>query len=501
MTGLPRRDWKGTFVAPASNRSLAAVVLAGGRGRRMRSARPKVLHPVCGRPCLWHVLKAAAATRPKVLAVVISHDQEQVVAAVRSWAIRPEPVFVDQGEPLGTGHAVAAAEEVVAGCQDVVVLAGDDPLVTGSHVRDLMRTHRRRRAAATILTTVVDDPTGYGRVLRDGDRLVEIVEEREATPEVRAVREISTLVYAFRREDLFRALPLVGRENRQREHYLPDVLGILMAKGERVGAVPVDLGGGLGINSRRGLAKATAVLRARMVTEHMDRGVTFVDPDTAYVDVDVRIGPDTVIHPQTYLEGRTSVGARCSIGPSARLVDSTVGDGAEVSFSVLRESRVGPDANVGPFASLRPGTVLEAGAKAGTFVEIKASRVGRGAKVPHLSYIGDADVGAGANVGAATVTANYDGFEKHRTVIGPDARIGSDTMLVAPVEVGRGAFTGAGSVITRDVPAGALAIERAEQRIIPGYADRKRARSEAGARRGASRGTGRRSRKEETGGA
>jgi bifunctional UDP-N-acetylglucosamine pyrophosphorylase / glucosamine-1-phosphate N-acetyltransferase len=319
-------------------------------------------------------------------------------------------------------------------------------------------------------------------VVRDGDRLAGIVEEREATPQERAIREVSTLVYAFRREDLFGVLPLVGRENRQREHYLPDVLGILLSKGERVAAVPVDFGGGLGINSRRGLATATAIMRARIVAEHMDRGVTFIDPDTAYVDVDVQIGPDTVIQPQAYLEGRTRIGARCSIGPAARVVDSTVGDGAEVTFSVVRESRIGPDATVGPFASLRPGTVLDERAKVGTFVEVKASRVGRGAKVPHLSYVGDAEIGAGANVGAATVTANYDGFEKHRTVIGADARIGSDTMLVAPVKVGRGAFTGAGSVITRDVPAGALAIERAEQRIIPGYADRRRAKAEARAK-------------------
>jgi bifunctional UDP-N-acetylglucosamine pyrophosphorylase/glucosamine-1-phosphate N-acetyltransferase len=409
--------------------------------------------------------------------VVVGQRAEEVESAVRSWGMKPAPAFVRQGEPLGTGHAVAAAEGAIGDAREVLVLAGDDPLITGEHVRRLLRVHRRAGAAATILTTFVDDPSGWGRVIREGDQLVRIVEEADASPEVRRVREISTLVYAFRRDDLFRALPLVGRDNRQREQYLPDVLAILKDKGETVAAVPVDTGGGLGINSRRSLAQATRIMRRRIVERHMDRGVTFVDPDTAYVGVDVRIGRDTVVHPFTVLEGSTRIGEGCEVGPGARIVDSAVGVGAAVSYSVVRGARIGPRATVGPYASLRPGTVLEEGAKAGTFVELKATRVGRGSRVPHLSYVGDAAIGEGANIGAGTITCNYDGYRKHRTVIEDGAFIGSDTMLVAPVRVGRAAVTGAGSVITRDVPPGALAIERGEQRTVPGYAERRAARA------------------------
>jgi bifunctional UDP-N-acetylglucosamine pyrophosphorylase/glucosamine-1-phosphate N-acetyltransferase len=297
----------------------------------------------------------------------------------------------------------------------------------------------------------------------------------DSSPDVRMVNDVSTLVYALRREDLYGALPLVSRNNKQREYYLPDVISILLGKDERVSVVPVDWGGAMGLNSRRGLAAAARVMRSRILDAHMANGVTFVDPDTAYVDVDVRIGRDTVIQPLTFLTGSTRVGEGCRIGPSTRIVDSTVGDGAEVQFSVVRGSRVGPDAAVGPFASLRPGTVLEEGSKAGTFVEVKASRVGRGSKVPHLTYIGDATIGKGTNVGAGTVTVNYDGFDKHRTIIGDEVHIGSDNMLVAPVKIGKRAWTGAGSVITKDVPPGALAVERAEQRNVPGYDKRKRA--------------------------
>jgi bifunctional UDP-N-acetylglucosamine pyrophosphorylase/glucosamine-1-phosphate N-acetyltransferase len=454
------------------------VILAAGKGKRMKSARPKVLQEVCGRPSLWHVLRAAAAARPERMVVVVHEQAEDVADAVRSWKIKPEPEFVDQGEPLGTGHAVAVTEQATAGAQEVLVLAGDQPLVAGDHVRQVMRTHRRTRAGATILTTVLDDPKGYGRVVRDRDRLVEIAEETDASSEVRKIREVAVLVYAFSRDDLFKAMPLVGRDNRQHEYYLQDVFPILQDKGEIVSVVSVDLGGSVGINSRKELAATTRLMRERIVEGHMAAGVTFVDPDSTYVDVDVRIRHDTVIQPMTFLQGATRIGAECSIGPDTRIVDSRVADGAEVTFSVVRDSVIGPGASVGPYASLRPGTVLEEGAKAGSFVEIKASRIGKKAKVPHLSYVGDARVGDRANVGAATVTVNYDGYRKHRTEIGEDARIGSDTMLVAPVKVGKRAYTGAGSVITKDVPDDALAIERSEQRVIEGYAKRKRARHE-----------------------
>jgi bifunctional UDP-N-acetylglucosamine pyrophosphorylase/glucosamine-1-phosphate N-acetyltransferase len=456
-------------------RALAAVVLAAGEGKRMRSDRPKVLHEVCGRPSLWHVAKSALAARPTTLAIVVGQRKERVEEAVRSWRLKPEPAFVHQGKPLGTGHAVAASEDSIGDAEDVLVLAGDDPLVTEEHVRSLLKVHRRTRAAGTILTTMLENPAGFGRVIREGEQLMAIVQDSDASRRERAIKEVSTLVYVFRREDLFRALPLVNRENRQREYYLPDVIRILLDKSETVSAMPADFGGALGLNSRGGLATVSRIMRTRIIERHMESGVTFLDPATTYVDVDVRIGPDTVIHPMTFLEGDTRIGAGCSIGPATRVTDSTVGDDSEVTFSVVRESRIGGRSTIGPYAHLRPGTVLEEEAKAGSFVEIKASRVGKGSKVPHLSYVGDATIGEGANIGAGTVTVNYDGYKKHPTVIGDGAFIGSDTMLIAPVRVGKEASTGAGSVITRDVPAGALAVERAEQRIVAGYAERKRA--------------------------
>ncbi|MDP8955344.1 MAG: bifunctional UDP-N-acetylglucosamine diphosphorylase/glucosamine-1-phosphate N-acetyltransferase GlmU [Actinomycetota bacterium] len=458
---------------------MAAVVLAAGRGKRMKSARPKVLHDVCGRPSLWHVLTAARAARPATLVVVVREPGDQVEEAVRAWGLKPEPTFVYQGTPLGTGHAVGAAESAVGDAEDLLVLSGDDPLVGGDHVRALLAAHRRSKASATILSTTLDDPTGFGRVIRRGGELVEIVQEVDASPEQLAIKEVSTLVYVFRREDLFKALPLVGRENKQGEYYLPDVIWILKDKGEKVGVLGVDFGGGLGLNSRGGLAEVSRIMRARIIQRHMDNGVTFVDPATAYVDIDVAIGVDTVILPFSFLQGATRVGAGCRIGPGTQILDSTVEEEAEVAFSIVRGARIGPGAMVGPYASIRPGTDIAEGGKAGTFVEMKATRLGKKSKVPHLSYMGDATIGEGVNVGAGTITCNYDGYEKHPTVIEDDAFIGSDTMLVAPVKVGKGAVTGAGSAITKDVPAGSLAVERAEQRVVPDYA-RRRAREATG---------------------
>jgi bifunctional UDP-N-acetylglucosamine pyrophosphorylase/glucosamine-1-phosphate N-acetyltransferase len=417
------------------------------------------------------------AARPSSIAIVVGHGKGLVEEAVRGWKISPDPVFVDQGEPLGTGHAVLAAEETVRHADEVLVLPGDDPLVAVDEVRALQRAHLRTGAAASVLTTEVEDPRGYARVVRERDRLIAFTVEEvaDASPQLRKIREVSTLVYLMRREDLYRALPKVDRENRQREYYLPDVISILLEKGERVTVVPIDWGGAMGLNSRGGLAAVVGVMRRRILEGHMARGVTFVDPDTTYVDSDVRIGPDTVIQPSTFLQGRTRVGVGCRIGPYVRIVDSTVGDEAEVTFASVLDARVGPRASVGPFASIRPGTVLDEGAKAGTFVEIKASRVGKGSKVPHLSYVGDATLGRDVNIGAGTITANYDGFDKHATIIGDEVHVGSDTMLIAPVKVGKRAWTGAGSVISRDVPAGALAVERSEQRTVLGYDERKRA--------------------------
>jgi bifunctional UDP-N-acetylglucosamine pyrophosphorylase/glucosamine-1-phosphate N-acetyltransferase len=496
MLGFPHpmTPRKGTRMAARnSSRRLAVVVLAAGKGKRMKSSRPKVLHEVSGRPSLWHVLQAAMAGRPDRLVVVVHHGADEVRAVAEAWKLKPSPVFVEQEEALGTGHAAAAAEEAVRRADDVLVLPGDDPLVRSQDVRAVLATHRRTGAAATIAVTEVDDPRGYARVVRKGNRLSGLVVEdvADADPKLRKVREVSTLVYAFRREDLFRALPLVSRDNSQREYYLPDVISILLDKGERVSAVPVDWGGSMGLNSRGGLARVARVMRERIVAEHLAKGVTFVDPATAYVDAGVKIGGDATILPMTVLQGETRIGARATIGPDTRIVDSTIGDDAEVTFSVVRGSRIGRSATVGPFTSLRPGTVIGEGGKAGSFVEIKASRVGKRSKVPHLSYVGDATLGDDVNIGAGTVTVNYDGFRKNATQVGHGAHIGSDTMLVAPVRVGKRAWTGAGSVITKDVPDGALAVERTDQRNVPGYDRRKREKEEARARTEArSKGTG-----------
>ncbi len=454
-------------------RTLAAVVLAAGKGKRLKSSIPKVLHPICGRPALWHVLRTIRGVRPATIVVVVGHGAEDVRAAVRSWGIKPEPVFVEQTELLGTGHAVLAAEQAVGQADDVLIAGGDYDPVTADDVKRLVRAHRGSASAAAIFATELDEPGGYARVVHDRGRLVRIVEGFDAPPELRESHVVSPLVMVFRREDLYRALPSVGRENRQGEYYLNAVLPILLDKGERVAVVPVDTGGTFGVNGRDGLAAVERVVRSRINAGHLANGVTIVDPAATYIDVDVKIGADSVILPMTFLEGSTAIGSGCSIGPSTRIVDSRIGDGSEVTFAVVLGSKVGRGVRVGPFARMRPGTRLADGSKVGSFVDIKNATVGKGSKVPHLSYVGDTEIGKDVNVGAGTVTVNFDGYRKQRTVIRDGASIGSDTMLVAPVTVGRDANTGAGSVITQDVPAGALAVERNEQKNVSGYRKRK----------------------------
>lgn len=452
---------------------LVCVILAAGHGRRIKSRLPKVLQPLCGHPVLWHVLQAVRSLRPESVLVVVRERGSRVEEAVTSWGLRLPLDFVEQREPLGTGHAVMVAEDAVEGADEVLVANGDEPLVTGEQLRGLVTLRRRRKAAAAVQTTIPADARGFARVIREGDELVRLSEGTDATAQELAVAEVATGVYAFKREDLYRALPLVTRENRQAEYYLPEVLGILREKGERLVVQTVDIGGAVGVNSRAELARATTVMLQRINTELMDQGVTLIDPSQTYIDAGVRVGPDTTILPGTVLEGDTRIGEGCTIGPGCRIEDSTIANEVTVELSVVRGARIGPRSSVGPYAHLRPGTVLGARTKAGSFVEIKASRIGEGTKVPHLAYVGDATIGKNTNIGAGTITVNYDGYEKHRTVIGDDVRIGSDTMLVAPVRVGKGAVTGAGSVITRDVPAGALAVERAEQRSVKGYRERK----------------------------
>lgn len=447
---------------------LAAVVLAAGKGTRMKSQLPKVLHPVGGKPMVQHVLKAARTCGATRLLVVVGYGAQQVQEALAG-----EAEFVLQEEQLGTGHAMMQVQKQLADFTGtVMVLCGDTPLLTGELLADLFNAHCQARAAATILTARLDDPAGYGRVIRAADGAVErIVEEKDATPDQLVVREVNTGIYCFEREPLFRALSRLDRNNRQGEYYLTDVIHILRGEGAKVWAQtaphPEET---LGVNSRAQLAAAEKVLRQRKLAQVMDSGVTVMDPASTFIDADVTIGADTVIYPFTWLEGRTKIGRACRIGPSTRLTDVTMGNEVVIHFSYAHGCEIQDGATIGPYVHLRPQTRLAEHVKVGNFVEVKNSTVGRGSKIPHLSYIGDTDMGAGVNIGSGTITVNYDGRHKHRTVIEDGAFIGCNTNLVAPVKVGQGAYIAAGSTITQDVPAQALGVARARQTNIAGWA-------------------------------
>lgn len=455
------------------------IVLAAGEGTRMRSATPKVLHAIAGRSLIGHVLEAASAVDPSHVVVVIGHARDQVLAHLEEVA--PWVDTVVQEEQRGTGHAVRIALSALASVQTltsapVVVLSGDTPLLTGATVRELVDAHLRTGAAATLLTAVLGDPTGYGRVVRATDGSVEsIVEHRDASDEVRAVSEINAGMYAFDPTRLAPALERLTTANDQGEEYLTDVVGLMRADGYPVaGLVVEDSHEILGVNDRVQLAEAAALMRDRINERWMREGVSMLDPTSTWIDVDVDLASDVTILPQTSLLGPTSIATGARIGPGTTLTSCEVGEGATLIHTWAELAVIEAGASVGPFTYLRPGARLGPRARAGAFVEMKNASLGEGAKVPHLSYVGDAEVGVGTNIGAATIFVNYDGQAKHRTVIGRHARIGSDTMLVAPVTVGDGAYTAAGSVITEDVPAGAMAVGRARQRNIPGWVQRKR---------------------------
>ncbi len=455
--------------------SHVVIIMAAGEGVRMHSDVPKVLHPLAGRPILSWIVEAAADTSPERIMVVVG------AGAGRVKSILPAGVETcHQSERRGTGHAVMVALDglgEVGGQAPVVVLPGDVPLLTSESIRDAIDSHRSAGAAATMLTTEVSDPTGYGRVLRGSDGLVHgVVEHVDATQAQRKVREINTSLYVFAAGQLSGALGRIGTGNRQGEYYLPDVIGVMVSDGLKVAAIRIPQQNALGVNDQAQLAEVAAVMRRRILRRHMLAGVWMEDPERIYVHADVKLSPGVRLHAGVHLEGRVEVGRGAVIGPDTYVRDSRIGAGARVWYSVVRGADIGAEVQVGPYASLRPGTRIERGAKAGTFVEVKNSRLGEGAKAPHLSYVGDTDVGERANIGAGTITANYDGYRKHRTVIGPRAQIGSNTVLVAPVEVGEEGWTGAGSTITRPVPPGALAVERSTQKALPGYAARRASR-------------------------
>ncbi len=463
-----------------STRPAAVVVLAAGEGTRMKSAVPKVLHELAGRSLVGHAVAAAGALDPEHLVVVVGHGREQVAAHLAD--IDPDIQVVVQDEQLGTGHAVSCALDELPPLDGVVVVTyGDTPLLTGETLADLVRTHVEHRDAATLLSAEVADPTGYGRVVRDASgAVVGIVEHKDATDAQRAIAEINSGIYAFDAAVLRDALGRLSTDNAQGELYVTDVVAIARSDGREVAALRVaDTWQTEGVNDRVQLAAMRRELNSRLLEQWMRAGVTVVDPATTWVDVTVELARDVTLLPGVLLHGATRVAEGATVGPDSTLVDCQVGRGARVVRTHGTGAEIGEDADVGPFSYLRPGAVLGAHGKIGAFVEVKASTIGAGSKVPHLSYVGDATIGEQSNIGAATVFVNYDGVQKHKSVVGDFVRVGSDTMLIAPVTVGDGAYTAAGSVITDDVPPGALAVARGRQRNIEGWVARKRPGSKA----------------------
>jgi len=452
------------------------IILAAGEGKRMKSAVPKVLHPLLGRTLVGHVL---AAAQPNLaggsVTVVVGHGGEQVSAHLSEVA--PQAVPVTQTERRGTGHAVRIALEATPDLSGtVVVLNGDIPLLRAETLAALVHTHETTKAAATVLTAEVEDPTGLGRIVRNrGGEFSAIVEERDATPAQRGLREINSGAYVFEAASLSEMLGKLSSNNDQGEEYLTDVIGMLAAAGAPIVAHRApDATETLGANDRAELAGLRAIMRDRINDDWMRAGVAIIDPATTWIDVTVTLARDAVIEPNTHLRGATRIGEGAVVGPDSSLIDVIVGEGASVVRTHAVSAEIGPQASVGPFAYLRPGTSLGRKSKIGTFVETKAATLGEGAKVPHLSYVGDATIGEGTNIGAASVFVNYDGVRKQRSVIGAHARTGADNMFVAPVHVGDGAYTAAGSVIVKDVPPGALGVARGNQRNIEGWVERKR---------------------------
>ncbi|GAB1694529.1 bifunctional UDP-N-acetylglucosamine diphosphorylase/glucosamine-1-phosphate N-acetyltransferase GlmU [Krasilnikovia sp. M28-CT-15] len=455
--------------------SRTVVVLAAGEGKRMKSATPKMLHRLLGRTLLGHVLIAAEAAEANRTIVVVGHKADQVKAHLAE--IAPEATPVLQAEQNGTGHAVRIALDAVPDAAGtVVVLNGDVPLLRPATVAGLIEAHEESKAGATVLAAEVADPAGLGRIVRDAaGNLEHIVEERDATAEQRAIREINAGIYAFDAALLREALGKLSTDNDQGEEYLTDVFALMAAVDHPVGVyVAADAQETLGCNDRAELAGLRALLRDRVNTTWMRSGVTIMDPATTWIDVTVTVEPDAVIDQNTQLQGETRVAAHAVVGPDVTLVDTAVAEGATVLRAHCVGAQVGPEATVGPYSYLRPGTRLGRKAKVGGFVETKNAELGDGAKVPHLSYVGDAAIGAKANIGAGTIFANYDGVNKHRTTVGEAAFVGSDTVLIAPVEIGPGAYVAAGSAIGKDVPPGNLGVTRAPQRNVEGWTARRR---------------------------
>lgn len=455
---------------------LHVVILAAGKGTRMKSSLPKVAHLLAGRPVIDHVVRAGSALAPTTTTVVVGHGADEVRRALGNW---PDARFVVQSPQLGTGHALLQAESVLAGRKGTVLLLyGDVPLLTTTTLQRLLEHHRGSRAALTVLTTELDDPYGYGRIVREKGRIARIVEERDASSEERAIHEINSGIYAIEVEGLFEGLRALAADNDQDEYYLTDLVAAYVREGRRVETAGVEDPTELrGINTRVDLADLTGVLLDHTRRRLMLAGVTLEDPASAAIDIDVEIGQDTIISPNVSLTGATRIGTGCRIGPGTRITESTIGNDVTVlDHSVIVQSTVADGCRVGPFAHLRPDSRMAEGARVGNFVELKKTTLGPGSKANHLSYLGDATIGANVNVGAGVITCNYDGASKNETRIEDDVFVGSDSQLVAPVTVGAGAYIAAGSTVTDDVPPGSLAVARSRQTNKDGWAARRAAR-------------------------
>ncbi|HWR45019.1 bifunctional UDP-N-acetylglucosamine diphosphorylase/glucosamine-1-phosphate N-acetyltransferase GlmU [Sporomusa sp.] len=452
--------------------NLMAIILAAGKGTRMKSALPKVLHQVGGKSMVQQVLDAAKFAGAAKNVVIIGFGAQSVADALAGQA-----EFAVQTEQLGTGHAVMQARQELADFDGtVMVLCGDTPLLTGDLLKTMYSEHCSAQAAATVLTAIMPDPSGYGRVIRNpAGQVVKIVEHKDADPAELAVSEINTGIYCFEAKELLQALEGLTCNNAQGEYYLTDVIAILNSQNHKVWAVTAaDYHETLGINSRAQLAEAESLIRQRKLETLMDNGVTIMDPGSTFIDAQVEIGPDTIIYPFTWIEGCSKIGSNSSIGPNSRIANTIIGNGATIHFTYAHDCTIGEDVTVGPYVHLRPKTDIKNGVKIGNFVEVKNTVVGEKSKIPHLSYIGDTDMGAGVNIGSGTITVNYDGKNKHRTTIEDEAFIGCNTNLVAPVTVGRGSYIAAGSTITKNVPPGSLGVARARQNNLEGWAEKQR---------------------------
>lgn len=448
-----------------------ALILAAGQGKRIKSNLPKVLHKVCGKEMVKHVIDTVKKAEIQDINLIIGKGAELVEEKTKDTGV----TYSLQAEQLGTGHAVKCAKKFLENKSGVVaVFTGDTPLIKQSTVESLINDHINNKNAATILTAMVDDPTGYGRIVRDeSGKVLKIVEHKDCNEEELKIKEMNSAIYCFDIELLVKSLDKLNNNNKQGEYYLTDVIGILKDEGYSIGAVVTDIEETIGVNSRVQLAEAEEILRNRINTIHMENGVTLMDPKTTYIGADVEIGKDTIIYPNNILEGNTVIGENCLLYQNSRIKDSVIGNEVDIQSSVILDSKIGDNTTVGPFAYIRPDSIIGKSTRIGDFVEIKKATIGDGTKVSHLTYIGDAEVGSGCNFGCGTVVVNYDGKEKHKTIIGDHSFIGCNTNLVSPVKVGDNTYIAAGSTITAEVKEGDLAVARAKQRNISGWVEKR----------------------------